>query len=264
MTIEPEDKGLDMNSMRACEVQAIDQPRASPIHRGFGALSIALDKDGQYSNVLLIVPALNEESGLPAVLGQAGQLGVATIVADASSTDRTCQVAKDFDVSVVTVARGKGRGWREILSQVDYTAWEWVALVDADATYDLLALPHLLESKADMIIGRRRPVKRAASWTRSVGDKFFSGLVSLITGRRCPDVLSGFRIMRSSCLKQMCFTSSNFELETELTLKFLRHGFTIDWVDIEYRKRLGHSKLKAVGDGWSILCAIFRYSLKKI
>jgi len=56
-------------------------------------------------------------------------------------------VAKDFDISVLTIARGKGQGWRELLSQVDYAAWEWVAIVDADATYDILALPRCWDPK---------------------------------------------------------------------------------------------------------------------
>jgi hypothetical protein len=114
-----------------------------------------------------------------------------------------------------------------------------------------------------MVIGRRKPLAGATTWLRGSGDGFFSGLVSLFTGRECPDLLSGFRLIRSSCLQELTLASSNFELETELTIRFLRQDYTVEWVDIEYRPRLGHSKLNALKDGWSILYAIVHYSLVK-
>lgn len=216
-----------------------------------------------YPNVLLVVPTLNEEQGLPVVLTQARQLGIATIVADAGSTDGTCEIAKEFKADILKVARGKGRGWREFLSRVDYTSWEYLAMVDGDDTYDLLALPRMLERDADMIIGRRMSLPEATSWIRGAGDGLLSFTASLFAGCRCPDLLSGFRLMRTSCLRELTLVSDNFELETELTLRFIRHGFSVEWVETEYRPRLGLSKLHAFKDGWSILNAILRFGMSK-
>ena len=81
---------------------------------------MSADMDSRLSGVLLAVPTLNEEEGLPAVLGQARQLGVTTMVVDAGSTDGTRAVADTYGVPVVEVSRGKGRGWREFLATVPY------------------------------------------------------------------------------------------------------------------------------------------------
>jgi len=237
-----------------------ERPLAYEAERRSAAPPVISIAPGLFSNILLIVPTLDEENGLPLVLSQARQLGIAVVVADAGSTDRTREIASEFDTPVLNVPRGKGRGWRELLARLDYTSWEYLAMVDGDATYDLQALPRMLEHRADMVIGLRKALPGATTWVRGLGDVCFSELVSLFTGRDCPDLLSGFRIMRSSCLQRIFFTSSNFELETELTIRFLRRGFSVEWVDTEYRSRLGRSKLHVVKDGWRILRAIVYYS----
>ncbi len=69
------------------------------------------EKETLLSRALLAIPTLNEEDGLPSVLRQARRLGVTTVVVDGGSTDGTLRIAREFDVPVVGVSRGKGRGW---------------------------------------------------------------------------------------------------------------------------------------------------------
>ena len=98
------------------------------------------------SRVLLVVPTLNEEAGLATVLRQARELAVPTLVIDGGSTDGSVALAQDAGVEVRLVRRGKGRAWRDFLASVPLEEYEYVAMVDADGSYDLAALPRLLAS----------------------------------------------------------------------------------------------------------------------
>lgn len=172
--------------------------------------------------VLLAVPTLNEEDGLPIVLAQARELGVDTVVVDGGSTDGTKGVAERFGVPVVAASRGKGSAWRDFLTVVPYSNWKYVAMVDGDATYDLSALPRLVSTDADMVVALRIAVGETPL-VRSLGARGLSMLAGFLLRSDCPDLLSGFRVMRSESLNAMQLTSNQFGLETELTT-LVAHG----------------------------------------
>ena len=210
------------------------------------------------SNVLLAVPTFNEEVGLPSVLDESRRLGVATVVVDGGSADRTVAVANRYDIPVVTVSRGKGRGWRDFLSSYPYRDWEYVAMVDGDATYDLSALPRLLAPKADMAVGIRLSRNGETPRVRAMGARALSLLAGWVTTAHCPDLLSGFRVMRSDTLGQVRLTSDRFGLETELTIEYIRRGLRGAWVPVGYGRRSGESKLNPLSDGVDVLGTILR------
>lgn len=210
------------------------------------------------SRVALAVLTLNEERGLPAVLFAAARLGVTTFVVDGGSTDHTRGVARAFGVPVVEAQPGKGRAWRRFLASGLAGDREYVAMVDGDATYNLLALPQLLATGADMAIAWRRARPGAMTLTRAAGNFAMSTLAGWIAGTTCPDLLSGFRVMRREALDRIAFKSEGFELETELTTEFLRLGLRVAWVPVAYERRLGTSKLSPVKDGAAILRALLR------
>ena len=137
-------------------------------------------------------------------------------------------------------------------------------MVDGDATYDLAALPRLIEAGADMAVGVRQPVDGSVPRLRAVGAHALSSLAGLCTGRECPDLLPGFRVIRSTYVDRIRLTAERFELETELTMEFLRRGFHVAWVPVNYTRRRGESKLHPVRDGREILLTIARTRYRKL
>jgi dolichol-phosphate mannosyltransferase len=216
------------------------------------------------ADVLLVVPTLNEEEGLPSVLADARKLGVETLVLDAGSQDRTREIAGEYDVPVVTVSRGKARGWREFLASKDFNGWNRLAMVDGDGTYDLDALPLMAASSADMVVGLRRGIPGETPRIRAVGARALSLIASITTGARCPDLLSGMRVIRVERLRQVTLRSNGFELETELTIEFVRRGFRVDWIPVNYRRRMGNSKLNPLREGVRILWSIYRTGTRRV
>ena len=210
------------------------------------------------------MPTLNEERGLSTVLQQAQELNVATVVVDGGSVDRTREVAASFGVPVVEVSRGKGRVWHDFLTTFPYKDWEYVAMVDGDATYDLSALPRLLATGADMTVGVRHSVNGDTPRLRAAGARGLSILAGWLTRSRCPDLLSGFRVMRTEAIRDIRLTSERFGLESELTIEYLRRGLPVAWVPVEYRRRHGESKLSPWVDGWDILVTILRARYRKL
>jgi len=240
---------------------AVRQPRNPAIGQGT-ALESSLSP--KLANVLLVIPALNEEAGLRVVLAQARELGVATLVLDGGSSDRSVEVAEENDVEVLHVRRGKGRAWQDFLDVVPYDDWEYVAMVDADGSYDLSALPRLVETRPDMAVGLRCREPGSTPLHRLLGGSALTWAASLITQRRCPDVLSGFRVIRSDCLRRVPFESEEFGLEAEMTIEFLRRGYRLSWVPCAYLPRYGESKLRPLQDGIDILRTMLRTRLRRL
>jgi glycosyltransferase involved in cell wall biosynthesis len=235
-----------------------------PSRTVLGLVSAAAHVKPELAHTLLVIPALNEEEGLPGVLQEAKALGVATLVLDGGSTDGTCQVAHRLGVPVLHMPRGKGRAWAAFVDAFDFTAWKWVAMVGGDGTYDLAALPRLIKPGTDMVIGLRVPIAGETPKIRAFGARTLSGLAAWITGAPCPDLLSGLRVFRPDRLKEVRTTFPGFELETELTIKYIRRGLRVEWVPVTYRRRKGASKLSPVKDALRILWTMLQVRLERL
>src|SRR6202012_3170429 len=108
--------------------------------------------------VTVVLPCLNEEESLPAVLA-AVPAGYRALVVDNNSTDDTAGVARRHGAEVVVEPR-PGYGSAVHAGVVGATT-EIVAVIDADGSMDAGDLPRLvaaLRQGADLVAGRRRPV----------------------------------------------------------------------------------------------------------
>ena len=61
--------------------------------------------------------------------------------------------------------------------------------------------------------------------------------------------------------QEMELTAKRFEYETEQTIKAAKRGYRICEIPIEYRERLGESKLNGFSDGLKIMIAIIKFAL---
>ncbi|AGL26020.1 membrane protein [Mycobacterium tuberculosis CAS/NITR204] len=105
-----------------------------------------------------MLPCLNEEESLPAVLA-AIPAGYRALVVDNNSTDDTATVAARHGAQVVVEPRpGYGSA---VHAGVLAATTPIVAVIDADGSMDAGDLPKLvaeLDKGADLVTGRRRPV----------------------------------------------------------------------------------------------------------
>ena len=216
------------------------------------------------NKVSVIIPAFNEEAGIEEVLQEIPQeilLEHEVIVVDDGSTDNTFNVARKYKVKVLRHEKNEGKV-KAIFTGVNYATNDLIVLMDADYSYSALDIPNLAKevlNGADLVIGSRFMSKvQNVPFLNRIGNRLFSLLISWVTGCELTDAQSGFRAFRKMLLKNMSFESKGLEFETEMTSKACLQGLQIVEFPIEYRKRIGESKLKPLADGFRMLKSIIR------
>ena len=186
-------------------------------------LSPAERAEGHPGEILIVVPAYDEEGGIQEVLRRVPDevLGheVKTVVVDDGSNDATAEIARAEGVPVVT----------------------HVVNLDADGQYkpeelDRLVKP-VVEGEADFVLGSRfMGYYQEAGSARHVGVVFFSRMISLLTGVKVSDCTNGYRAIRVSELHKLNLREDRFNAN-EIILEALKHKLRFEQVPVSMMSR---------------------------
>ena len=204
----------------------------------------------QYS---VIVPALNEEQGIAAVLQRLSALHPKPeiVVVDDGSTDATGEIARSHGATVITHPMSGGYG-RSLKDGINAASHDTIVITDADGTYPVERIPDLLAELlkgADMVVGARQGKFYRGTFLKMPARIVFKWLVQFTTGRRIPDINSGLRAFRkSTMLRYVDDLCSGFSFTTTITLIYCLTGKFVSYLPIEYAERSGHSKVRIVRD----------------
>lgn len=214
--------------------------------------------------IAVLIPCYNEELTIAKVVTDFRRAlpGAAIYVYDNNSQDRTCDVASAAGAVVAReTMQGKGNVIRRMFADIEADIY---IMVDGDDTYDAAAAPQLVASLLsrglDMVNARR--VGEAEDAYRAghrFGNMMLSGMIHVIFGDQCRDVLSGYRVMSRRFVKSFPALAKGFEIEAELTIHALELRIPTAEVDTEYRGRPegSVSKLHTYRDGaricWTII-----------
>ncbi len=203
--------------------------------------------EGHPGEILIIVPAYDEEGGIREVLRRIPDevLGheVKTVVVDDGSKDATAAIAREEGVPVVThvVNRGQGDALRTGFAIAQAERSLVVINLDADGQYkpeelDRLVGP-IIDGKADFVLGSRfLGFYEESGSVRHVGVVFFSRLISLLTGIKVSDCTNGYRAIRVSELHKMDLREDRFNAN-EITLEALRNKLRFHQVPVSMMTR---------------------------
>jgi hypothetical protein len=203
--------------------------------------------DGHPGEILIVVPAYDEEGGIQGVLRRVPDevLGheVKTVVVDDGSNDATAAIARAEGVPVVThvVNRGQGDALRTGFAIAQTERSQVVVNLDADGQYkpeelDRLVKP-IIEGKADFVLGSRfMGFYEEAGSVRHVGVVFFSRMISLLTGVKVSDCTNGYRAIRVSELHKMNLREDRFNAN-EIILEALKHKLRFEQVPVSMMSR---------------------------
>jgi len=203
--------------------------------------------EGHPGEILIIVPAYDEEGGIRDVLRRIPDevLGheVKTVVVDDGSKDATAAIAREEGVPVVThvVNRGQGDALRTGFAIAQAEQSEIVINLDADGQYkpeelDRLVKP-IIEGKADFVLGSRfMGFYEEAGSVRHIGVVFFSRMISLLTGVKVSDCTNGYRAIRVSELHKLNLREDRFNAN-EIILEGLKSKLRFEQVPVTMMSR---------------------------
>ena len=222
---------------------------------------IFTELDATTIDATVIIPAYNEEEGLPLSLkaleealdGEAESFEL--MVVDDGSSDGTADVADRFSCRLVRHKVNMGKG-AAIVTGVRHARGRKIIFIDADNTYPATEVPKVSREldEADMVLTAR--TRSNIPGLNMIGNRMISGLIRLLSGFRGSDPLTGLYGLRRELLERIDVESRGFAVEAEIVVKASQMGARIREIPIEYNKRAGHSKLKPFADGVKIVRTI--------
>lgn len=195
-------------------------------------------------SVDLVLPCLNEAAALPWVLERLPP-GVRAIVVDNGSTDDSAAVAARLGATVVLCEiKGYGAACHAGLEAAEADV---VAVMDADASLDPRQLVRVtapvVAGRADLIVGRRRPVSRQVwPWHLRLANAELSRRIRRRTGVALHD-LGPMRAGRRTALLGLGLTDRRSGYPLETVVRAADAGWRIAEVDVDYLPRSGRSKV---------------------
>ena len=202
--------------------------------------------------VTVVIPAMNEEHAIAGVVSQlrAGAPWREVLVIDDGSSDATAARAAEAGARVLRHPYNKGNG-AAVKTGIRHAAGEFVLIIDADGQHapeDALRLAARL-GEYDLVVGARDGATQATRARRG-GNTLLNWLASYLTGRNIPDLTSGFRGARLTCLREFIHLLPNgFSTPTTTTLAFIKAGYNVAFEPIDARRRHGTSKIRFARDG---------------
>lgn len=152
------------------------------------------------ADLLVIVPALNEEAAIAGVVSDTRRaLGAEVVVVDDGSTDGTGDAARSAGGIVLRhpFNLGVGAAVRTGLRYALENGYETVLQLDGDGQHDpgdaSLLLSRLEEGDVDVVVGSRFEFGYDLSRPRRTAMRLLSSIVSRRLGTRITDTTSGFR-----------------------------------------------------------------------
>src|SRR5579862_8656803 len=206
-------------------------------------------------SITVIIPCLNEESGVAKVLSAMPEYVDEVIVVDNGSTDRTAEVAASLGAKVIAEEmRGYGRAYRRGFS---CATGDVIVTLDGDHSYPVDGVSYLLEAflhlEVDFLNASRFPVRdaRAMSFKHKFGNLVLSLAMSILYFRWVRDSQSGMWVFRRSILAPMKLTSDGMAFSEEIKIEALKiNRYRFAEISIMYTSRLGESKLNLWRDGF--------------
>lgn len=173
--------------------------------------------------ISLVIPALNEESGIAATIRRAPRDLHEIIVVDGNSKDRTVEVAQSEGARVVVEPlRGYGRAYMRGFAEA---TGDLIATADADGTYPVEMIPYVVEhlerKNLSFVNCSRLPLAESRSMRpmNQIGNVGLSLAASALYLHPFRDICSGMWLFRRSILKDLELRTKGWVFSNEFKLE---------------------------------------------
>ncbi len=228
------------------------------------------------TKINVIIPAFNEADSIASVIKDIPKHVEEVIVVSNRSTDNTERNAAAAGATVLTETN-KGYGYA-CLKGMDYVANkaekpDIIVFLDGDYSdfpeeLTKIVAP-IIEKDVDFVIGARvKRLREEGSMTvpQIFGNWLATSLMKLLFSAKFTD-LGPFRAIKYNKLLQLNMEDKTYGWTVEMQLKAIRQKLSYTEIPVNYRNRIGVSKVSgtakgAIFAGVKILGWIFKYSLK--
>ncbi|MDN5205218.1 glycosyltransferase family 2 protein [Fulvivirgaceae bacterium BMA10] len=226
-------------------------------------------------NIKVIIPAFNEQNSVGNVVRDIPKTLVSeVIVVNNASTDETERAAREEGAKVIDQPiRGYGNA---CLKGMEYVASlkndrpDIIVFIDADYSdypEEIINLVEpIIKNNVDLVIGSRALGDRqqgSMTFPQIFGNWLATTLLRLFYGVRFTD-LGPFRAIKYDSLLSLNMQDKTYGWTVEMQLKAAKKKFDCVEVPVNYRKRIGFSKISGtlkgtLMAGYKILWTIFKY-----
>jgi glycosyltransferase involved in cell wall biosynthesis len=237
--------------------------------RGAGLAAV---RDGE---VLVVIPAFNEEQSVGRVVERVRSLGYPALVVDDGSIDRTAEVAQQGGAVVLRlpVNLGVGGALRCGFRYAVTHGYRVVVQCDADGQHDPAQIAKLLDAMrtddAHLVIGSRFAAgeqQYAVGRVRRVVMRRLARMASHRTGVEITDATSGFRAIGGNLLGAFAATYPTEYLgdTIESLARAGRAGYRVVEVPVAMRAReIGVSTASSLSSAWYLIRVIMAVWLQR-
>jgi len=223
----------------------------------------------------VIIPAFNEEQSVGKVVSTIPRdLVTEVVVADNNSTDRTAEIAREAGATVLPAPRqGYGSACLVGIAHINQKAMPPDIVVFMDADYsdhpeqlkDIVA--PILAGEMDMVIGSRAlgaREKGSMAPQQIFGNWLATRMMRVLYGVRFTD-LGPFRAITLEALNALEMKDKDYGWTVEMQVKAAKQKLRFTEVPVDYRKRIGKSKIAGtvkgtILAGYKIITTILKYS----
>jgi len=218
------------------------------------------------AKLLIVIPALNAERSVGAVVRESKLVNDDVLVIDDGSSDRTGEIARDAGALVIRhdVNKGKGAALKTGFAYALENGFEVVVTLDADGQH----LPHEIskfmtayeETGGDLIIGGRAHLFPQMLPRRRFANRFSARSIAFASKTGVTDSQSGFRLYSAHLLRNVRLRTNGFDLESEVIVYAGCRRFKVVTIPIElgFVDGLSTSHYKPLADTLRIAWTVMR------
>jgi glycosyltransferase involved in cell wall biosynthesis len=193
--------------------------------------------------ILVGIPAYNEEIGIGSTILAAQQYSSTVVVVDDGSADNTVSIAAQTDAIVLEHHEnvGKGGAVQTIFEYAHGHDFDALVLIDGDGQHVPEEIPAVatpvLEESVDMAIGSRY-IEHEQTETplyRRFGQRVLDVLTTGSTNSELTDTQSGFRAFSPEAVEELTLSTDGIGVESEMISEATEKDLEMDEVPIDVR-----------------------------
>lgn len=201
-----------------------------------------IDSEIVKNDLIIGIPAYNEETGIGSVVLSAQEYTDSVIVVDDGSSDRTTEIARRAGALVIRHEENSGKG-QAIQTLFDYVRghdFDALVVFDGDGQHAPADVPTVVEpvinGDSDLVIGSRYLGSEDETPSyRRLGQRILDMLTGQTARMKLSDTQSGFRAFSPEAVESLDLRTAGMGVESEMISSATEHGLTIDERPIDVR-----------------------------